>query len=95
MIFTVVKMGPSWKDIKHVQLLDPREVAEERKWDEDFQKRQKELQLQRRKAEERRFVYFLFSDPLEPYMSHVMRNPVFRVCDQARLAPACSATETS
>ena len=47
-------MGPSWKDIKHVQLLDPRELAEEKKWDEEFQKRQKELQLQRRRAEERR-----------------------------------------
>ena len=28
-------------------------------------------------------------------MSHVMRKHVFRVCDQVRLKPACSATETS
>ena len=28
-------------------------------------------------------------------MSHVMRKPVFGVCDQVRLKPACSATETS
>ena len=28
-------------------------------------------------------------------MSHVMRKPVFRVCDQVRHKPACSATETS
>ena len=26
-------------------------------------------------------------------MSHVMRKPVFRVCDQVRLKPACSAAE--
>ena len=29
------------------------------------------------------------------HVSHVMRNPVFGVCDQVRLKPACSATETS
>ena len=29
------------------------------------------------------------------HMSHVMRKPVFGVCDQVRLKPACSATETS
>ena len=28
-------------------------------------------------------------------MSHVMRKPVFGVCDQLRLKPACSADETS
>ena len=27
--------------------------------------------------------------------SQVMRKPVFRVCDQVRLKPACSAVETS
>ena len=27
------------------------------------------------------------------HMSHFTRNPVFRVCDQVRLKPACSATE--
>lgn len=47
-------MGPSWRDVKHVQLLDPREVAEEKIWDEEFKKRQKEILLQRRRAEERR-----------------------------------------
>ena len=30
-----------------------------------------------------------------PYTSHVTRKPVFRVFDQLRLKPACSATETS
>ena len=44
--------------MKHVQLLDPREVAEEMKWDEEFKKRQKEILLQRRRAEERRLVGF-------------------------------------
>ena len=29
------------------------------------------------------------------YMSHLTRKPVFGVCDQVRLKPACSATETS
>ena len=29
------------------------------------------------------------------YMSHVTRKPVFGVCNQGRLKPACSATETS
>ena len=29
------------------------------------------------------------------YMNHGMRKPVFGVCDQVRLKPACSATETS
>ena len=29
------------------------------------------------------------------YTSHVTRKPVFRVCDQLRLKPACSATEIS
>ena len=28
-------------------------------------------------------------------MSHVTRKPVFGVCDQLRLKPACSADETS
>ena len=28
-------------------------------------------------------------------MSHVTRKPFFGVCDQVRLKPACSATETS
>ena len=28
-------------------------------------------------------------------MSHITRKPIFRVCDQVRLKPACSATETS
>ena len=28
-------------------------------------------------------------------MSHVTRKPVFGVCDQVRLKPACSATEAS
>ena len=28
-------------------------------------------------------------------MSHVMRKPVYGVCDQVRLKPACSVTETS
>ena len=28
-------------------------------------------------------------------MSHVTRKPVFGVCDQVRLKPACSAAETS
>ena len=28
-------------------------------------------------------------------MSHVTRKPIFGVCDQLRLKPACSATETS
>ena len=52
-------MGPSWKDVKHVRLLDPREEAEQKKWDEEFKKRQKELQIQRRKAEERRYTLSL------------------------------------
>ena len=29
------------------------------------------------------------------YLSHVMRKPVFMVCDQLRLKVACSADETS
>ena len=29
------------------------------------------------------------------YMSLVMRNPVFGVCDQVKLKSACSATEAS
>ena len=29
------------------------------------------------------------------HMSHVTRKPVFGVCDQVRLKPACSADETS
>ena len=29
------------------------------------------------------------------YKSHVTRKPVFGVCDQLWLKPACSATETS
>ena len=29
------------------------------------------------------------------YLSLVTRKPVFRVCDQVRLKPVCSATETS
>ena len=29
------------------------------------------------------------------YLSHVTIKPVFRVCDQLRLKPACSADETS
>ena len=28
-------------------------------------------------------------------LSHVTRKPVFRVCDQLRLKPACSVEETS
>ena len=28
-------------------------------------------------------------------MSHVTRKPVFDVCDQVRLKPACSADESS
>ena len=28
-------------------------------------------------------------------MSHVTTKPIFGVCDQLRLKPACSATETS
>ena len=28
-------------------------------------------------------------------MSLVMRKPVFRVCDQVRLKPACSTTEAN
>ena len=28
-------------------------------------------------------------------MSLIMRKPVFRVCDQVRIKPACSASETS
>ena len=28
-------------------------------------------------------------------MSHVKRQPVFGVCDQGRLKPACTATEAS
>ena len=52
-------MGPSWKDVKHVRLLDPREEAEQKKWDEEFKKRQKDLQIQRRKAEDRRYTLSL------------------------------------
>ena len=32
---------------------------------------------------------------LVPYMSLITRKPVFGVCNQVRLKPACSATETS
>ena len=32
---------------------------------------------------------------IEAYMSLVTRKPVFGVCDQGRLKPACSGTETS
>ena len=33
---------------------------------------------------------------MAPYeMSHVSRKPVFMVCDQVRLKPACLADETS
>ena len=36
----------------------------------------------------KRFILYL-------YLSLVTRNPVFRVCDQVRHKPACSATEAS
>ena len=35
------------------------------------------------------------SMPDAPHMSHVLRKPVFGVCDQLRLKSACSADETS
>ena len=33
--------------------------------------------------------------PLGYPLSHIMRQPVFGICDQVRLKPACSADETS
>ena len=39
--------------------------------------------------------FWFFCQLVVWYMIHVMRKPVFRVSDQVRLKPACSATETS
>ena len=41
------------------------------------------------------FFWFVFKYFHESQMSHVTRKPVFGVCDQTRLKPACSAIETS
>ena len=49
-----VPMGPSWKDLKHAQLLDPRQREEDKKWDKEFQRRREELKEQRRTSEEKR-----------------------------------------
>ena len=40
-------------------------------------------------------IHFHLSEMTRYHMSLVTRKPVFGVCDQVRLKPACSATETS
>ena len=39
--------------------------------------------------------YVIVAISLEIKVSHIIRKPVFGVCDQVRLKPACSITETS
>ena len=39
------------------------------------------------------YAFCKFSRHTVMYMSLVMRKPVFKVCDQGRLKPACAATE--
>ncbi|KAL4225116.1 hypothetical protein ACF0H5_015809 [Mactra antiquata] len=45
---------PTWKELKHTQLLDERQKIEQQKWDQEFVRRQHELEKQKQASDQRR-----------------------------------------
>lgn len=51
--FTMHEM-PSWRDLKHVQLLDEGQREDEKRWEQEFARRRQELEKQRQASSQRR-----------------------------------------
>ncbi|XP_053384408.1 uncharacterized protein LOC128550123 [Mercenaria mercenaria] len=48
------KSGPTWKELKRVQLLNERQREDDQRWDEEFIRRRQELEQQRQLSSQRR-----------------------------------------
>lgn len=47
-------MGPSWDELRRVQLLDPDQKLDEKKWEAEFQRRRDDLAKQQKLSSKRR-----------------------------------------